>query len=148
MIESYYEVVAKCGHVGRKHYIPISFAIKANDGKEAARVVRDYPRVKHNHKDAILDVFKISYERYLEIINDNNNDPYLKCHSRQEQERTCDLESRLVKDTHHIKKSYDEYDRFGKVSFTTRKYKLKEKELLEESSYFKNDFSNMNLAYL
>ena len=30
----YYEVIAKCGHVGRKHYVPIKFAVITKDGKE------------------------------------------------------------------------------------------------------------------
>ena len=64
---NFYEVIAKCGHVGKKHYIPIKFAVKAETGEEAAKIVRDFSRVKHNHKDAILSVAKIDYERYLEI---------------------------------------------------------------------------------
>ena len=65
--EKYYMVIAKCGHVGKKHYVPIKFAVIAEDGKEAAKMVRQFPRVKHNHKDAILSVNKIDYERYQEI---------------------------------------------------------------------------------
>ena len=55
-MKNYYEVLAKCGHVGKKHYVPVKFAVIAEDGKEAAKMVRYFPRVKHNHKDAILNV--------------------------------------------------------------------------------------------
>ena len=51
--EKYYMVIAKCGHVGRKNYIPVKFAVVAESGKEAAKKVRQFPRVKHDHKDAI-----------------------------------------------------------------------------------------------
>ena len=49
-----YEVCAKCGHVGRYNYVDKIFAVKASSGKEAAAKVRNFPRVKHDHKDAIL----------------------------------------------------------------------------------------------
>ena len=82
---SFYEVKAKCGHVGRKFYALKTFAIKAENGREAARIARDIPRVKHHHKDAIVDVKKIEYDRYIEIIEMNQDDPYFKCHNVQEQ---------------------------------------------------------------
>lgn len=75
--KKYYEVIAKCGHVGKKHYVPVKFAVIAEDGKEAAKMVRDFPRVKHDHKDAILNVSKIDCERFQEIVEMNGNDPYL-----------------------------------------------------------------------
>lgn len=54
-----YKVIAKCGHVGKGKYIQIAFAVKANDGKEAAKIVRKFPRVKHDKKDAIINVIKL-----------------------------------------------------------------------------------------
>ena len=30
--KNYYEVIAKCGHVGRKNYIPVKFAVVAESG--------------------------------------------------------------------------------------------------------------------
>ena len=80
-----YQVVAKCGYVGRDYYVKKSFAVKAADGKEAAKIVRNYPRVKHHHKDAILDVIEISYGEYLSILSRNNEDPYFSCSNVQEQ---------------------------------------------------------------
>ena len=49
----FYLVTTKCGHVGKGHYVPITFPIKAENGKEAAKIARMLPRVKHHHWDAI-----------------------------------------------------------------------------------------------
>ena len=137
MIETknYYEVIAKCGHVGRKHYVPIKFAVVAKDGKEAAKKVRQFPRVKHKHKDAILYVNKIDYERYLEIVEINNNDPYLKCHSKQEQNLIDSLEERLEIDLHNKKVKYDKEVRLQRVTYRIKKTKILEKFFWEDSDY-------------
>lgn len=82
---STYEVCAKCGHVGRGYYVEKTFAVKAESAKEAAKVVRGFPRVKHHQKDAIRYVNKIDEVRYDEIIEANRNDNYFVCHSVQEQ---------------------------------------------------------------
>ncbi len=89
-----YEVVCKCGHVGRSHYVKISFPVKAQSGKEAARIARSLPRVKHNHKDAILDVCRIDQNRYVELMERNNQDPYLHCTCIQDQ-NLIDISDRL-----------------------------------------------------
>lgn len=91
----YYAVTCKCGHVGKHTYMPITFPIKASDGKEAARVARAFPRVKHDKKDAILDVREIDYEEYCLLEEMNRNDPYLQCKSIQEQ-RMYDFSDRVV----------------------------------------------------
>ena len=52
----YYIVTAACGHVGRGRYIPIDFPIIANDPKEASRICRNIPRVKHGNKKAIMNM--------------------------------------------------------------------------------------------
>ncbi len=101
----YFKVVAKCGHVGRKHYVPVAFAVEAESGKEAAKLTRLFPRVKHDHKDAILNCKEVSYEEYLELNTINSNDEYLKCHSRQEQ-RLIDLSNRLEEDSHYKKDKF------------------------------------------
>lgn len=128
--KNYYEVIAKCGHVGRKHYVPIKFAVIAENGKEAAKIIRQFPRVKHNHKDAILSVNKISYERYLEIIEMNHNDQYLKCHSKHEQKLINDFEERLEDDFHDLEVKYDKQARIDRVT-----YKLKKNKIIEEDSW-------------
>ena len=67
-LKQYFMVIAKCGHVGRNNYIPVKFAVKAESKKAAAKMVRNFPRVKHDHKDAILDVKQIDYVEFCEII--------------------------------------------------------------------------------
>lgn len=87
-----YEVLAKCGHVGSKNYVEKTFAVEAKSGKEAAALVRYTPRVKHDQKYAIRSVSKIDSERYAEIINANQNDPYFSCRNIQDQRRLCNLD--------------------------------------------------------
>lgn len=135
VFEKYFMVIAKCGHVGRKNYIPVKFAVVAESGKEAAKKVRQFPRVKHDHKDAILDVRCITLEEFLEIKEINDNDPYLKCHSRQEQNLIANLAERMVADLHNVKQAFDKQARRDRVAYKLRKFKI-----LEESSK-KEDYS-------
>ena len=62
MTKRYFKVEAKCGHVGHGKCIWITFATAADNGKEAARKVRDFKRVKHDHKDAIRSTTEIDFE--------------------------------------------------------------------------------------
>lgn len=86
MNTKYFKVQAKCGHVGRNYYILKWFYVKALTGEEAAKVVRDKPRVKHNQKDAIRNVKEITFEEYLTGLRLNSEDMYFKSTSKQEQE--------------------------------------------------------------
>ena len=131
--EKYYSVITKCGHVGKRNYIPIKFAIIAESGKEAAKIARQFPRVKHNHKDAILEVKEIDFSEYLEIIELNCNDPYLKCRSKYEQNMIENFYERLKYDSHNEKIVYDKNERKAKVKFKQKKFKLLEKSSWEES---------------
>ncbi len=112
-----YEVKCKCGHVGKKNYIVIAFAVIAEDGKEAARKARYFPRVKHDHKDAIISVRKISDYEFDEILKNNNNDDYLHCTNKQQQ-NFIDLSNRIQKEEHK-KELIDEESKatifFGKI---------------------------------
>lgn len=59
------------------------------------------PRVKHNHKDAILSVTRISKEEYLLLLEENHNDEYLHCKNIQQQKENCaDLSSRIIFDSY------------------------------------------------
>ena len=86
MNTKYFKVQAKCGHVGRNHYVLKWFYVKALTGQEAAKVVRETPRVKHNQKKAIKDVIEIHFEEYLAGLKINSEDMYFKCTNKQEQE--------------------------------------------------------------
>ena len=91
----YFKVEAKCGHVKRNKFTPKSFYIKAKNGKEAAKIARDCPRVKHHQKDAIQSVQKISLEEYLLGKKAMMNDLFFKIHNSSEQKRlytTMDIE--------------------------------------------------------
>ena len=97
----FYLVTAKCGHVGKTAYMPITFPVKAENGKEAAQKVKTFPRVKRHHWDAILSCVKVDLGEYLEQILINDNDPYLHVTSKQEQKQFMDeIESRIVEDNH------------------------------------------------
>lgn len=134
--KKYFMVIAKCGHVGRKNYIPIKFAVVAESGKEAAKKVRQFPRVKHNHKDAILDVRCITLEEFLEIKEINDNDLYLKCHSRQEQNLIVNLAERMVADLHNVKQAFDKQARKDRVAYKLRKFKIIEQSSKKEDYYY------------
>ena len=62
---AFYLVLAKCGHVGRRLYMPILFPVEAENGRDAAKEARKIPRVKRDHKDAILDCVEVTYEDYM-----------------------------------------------------------------------------------
>ena len=98
----YYLVSCKCGHVGRDKYIPIDFAVIAENGEEAAYIARYIPRVKHDHKDAILDCRRVDYESYVKQVAINNVDPYLLCKSKHEQKAIMSqIKSRLVEEPNY-----------------------------------------------
>ncbi len=89
MNAKYFIVKAVCGHVGRGWAIDKDFPICASSGKEAALKVRSFPRVKHDMKYAIKSVKKVEYSEYLNQLDLNNNDPYMQCINKQEQEALC-----------------------------------------------------------
>ncbi len=81
----HYLVKAQFGHVGRNNYIIKTVPVYAEDGKEAAFKVRWMARVKHNRKDAIIEVKKCSLEEYLEQKAIKDKDPYFSVHNKQDQ---------------------------------------------------------------
>jgi hypothetical protein len=89
--KKYFIVTCKCGHVGRNQYRKVDFPVCAVDGKTAAALARKIPRVKHHHKDAILNCVEVDYKRFKEQEVINNNDAYLKCKSRSEQDRIWEM---------------------------------------------------------
>ena len=136
----YYKVVCKCGHVGRKFYIPIAFAVKAENGREAAYKARYIPRVKHQHKDAVLEVNELSYDEYLSLKQYNDNDPYLRCASKQEQSKECDLDNRIISDDHFIDFKEDK-----KVKKAKRKERVD--FLLKKRSQINREYNEEIYAY-
>lgn len=85
----FFIVKVKCGHVGRGNYVEKSIPIKAHNGKEAAYKARWMPRVKHDWKDAIIEVREVFEEQYNEQMTINNNDNYFLVKNHKEQVLLC-----------------------------------------------------------
>ena len=81
----YYKVNAKCGHVGRGHYMNKDFFVKAENGKEAAQRVRFAARVKHDWKYAINSVELIPQDEFIRGLELQDNDLYFKVTNSSEQ---------------------------------------------------------------
>ncbi len=136
MEKKYFKVVAKCGHVGKKKYVPIQFAVKAFDGKEAAKKARNFKRVKHHHKDAILQCKEVDYEEFLAIYNANEDDPYLKCQNKQDQRR-IDIYARIQEEP-QSESFADKEKRKKKIAYKEKKYKILER--LWRKDYHHEDY--------
>lgn len=97
----FYEVTAKCGHVGGiNKYILINFYTQAENGREAAEKIRHAGRVQHDKKDAIQNVKEINLEDFLCGIAAYDADPYNRCHNPQEQRQYCgEIEERVQTET-------------------------------------------------
>ncbi len=133
--KKYYAVTCKCGHTdSKKLYIPITFGIIASNAKEAARIGRWLPRSKHHHKDCVLSVKEISCKQYKDLRIKNNKDPYLNCHSIQEQ-RMFDFSGRFVRENEKKKT----YKRDKEVST----YMCGKKRIKHPKQYMKNIYRSM-----
>lgn len=73
-----------CGHVGKGMYVEKCFPIIASTRKDAAKVCRTIPRVKHDNKRAILSVREVDYKEYKNQLKINEGDPYLHAKNRRE----------------------------------------------------------------
>lgn len=139
-MKKYYAVTTKCGHVGKGKFIDMTFPICAENGKEAASIGRWLPRVKHHYKYCITSVKCISYDDYLELIEENNNNPYFKCKSIQEQNRNCPNIYDNVKTLDYLiqepKKVYKE-KRKQRVEFILKKKKIMEAEFKRYRNHLK-----------
>lgn len=113
----FFQVTAKCGHVGRRNYVPINFPVYARSASEAAQYAKGLPRVKKHLKDAIIAVIEISEEEYHILLDANRRKPYLKAKCR----RDVDCTETFVESIVH----------------TERKWK-KKKPLSEKYRYWKH----------
>lgn len=99
----FYEVTAKCGHVGGvTKYILINYYVVAENASKAAAAVRKAPRVKHHHSDAIKAVVEITAEEYTAGRIAFDNDPYNLCHNIQEQRCFESIAERIMDDDERI----------------------------------------------
>lgn len=92
----YFLVKTQCGHVGRNHYIEITFPVMAENGCEAALIARWIPRVKHDRKDAIVSVDEVSLEQYELQSDINRNDSYLRAQCPQDQAMIENFRDRIM----------------------------------------------------
>ena len=74
----HFAVIVRCGHCGNGNFIPIMFPVYCKDIAAAVDLVRTFPRVKRDQRNAIIDAFEITNLEcmYLNAINDR--DPYLR----------------------------------------------------------------------
>jgi hypothetical protein len=128
-IMPFFKVSAKCGHVGKGNFILIDFAVNCETKKEAAERARFFPRVKHDHRDAIVCVEEINREEFEQILETNENDPYLRCGSKHEQ-NSLDLSNRIQHETPEEEIRFEHHDREE-----NRWYKLKKMSLKLKLSY-------------
>lgn len=113
----YFMVTAKCGHVGKNKYFEGTIYVKAHNGKDAARKVREMPRVKHDRKDAIMAVQEVDFDVFEAGRKANHHIHYYTCGSRQEQNYYLqeiednifceDNEKRKSSKTHSLRKVYN-----------------------------------------
>ena len=110
----FFEVQAKCGHVGRNNYVVKKFYVKADSAKLAAKYIRRAPRVKHHHKDAIISVEQIGYEEYVQGVIKNQEDPYFNVYNTSDQKRVVvedilleeDVGEEIVRQVHYKLKKW------------------------------------------
>ncbi|MBQ0003934.1 MAG: hypothetical protein KBT21_10425 [Treponema sp.] len=96
----YYEVTVKFGHVGKNKYYKGNVYLKAENGKEAAQKARSCPRVKHDHKDAILSVVELDYETFQTHFDHNREISYFSCYNVQEQrDCICEIQDQIFQET-------------------------------------------------
>lgn len=112
----FFEVEAKCGHVGMNKYVLKNFYIKTDSAKKAAYIIRNVPRVKHDHKDAIRNVREITYEEYVEGSKRMEADDYFRIHNSSEQKG---LLSENV-----FYEEYEERKKSREVNFKLKKTKM------------------------
>lgn len=119
----YYQVVAMCGHVGKHHYLAISFAVKARNVHQAAQITRQFPRVKHTKKDAIISCKEISFEKYLTLLSNNRSDPFLICHNHRDQMLIPHFEERVLSYSFSKKRKATFESREERICYELRKEK-------------------------
>lgn len=130
----YFKVKAKCGHVGRNNYIEKLFYVVADSGKEAAYNVRFQPRVKHDRKDAILSVEKISKEEFELGVKYFKTDMYFHVSNSTEQRLVGAVNPQEIK----REPTRCKYGKKRNISFLIKRIKIIEnqyREMLSEVCY-------------
>ena len=93
----YFKVTAKCGHVGKGNYVPVAFAVKAQNRSDASQKAMTFPRVKKHLKDAIISCEEIDRNSYKELIRANQEFKYLQCKCNRQQREIEEFDSLICK---------------------------------------------------
>lgn len=139
-MKKFYEVVAKCGHVGKNRYYEGVFYEVAENGSQAATIVRGRGRVKHDHKDAILSVRNITREEFIEGRKQKNLNPYFNCFNKQQQDLCWEVISQDVRFENRYTKEIDEnYQERRKNNIQYKKNKMKQ-SIRSYQNYLNEDY--------
>ncbi|MCH5157808.1 MAG: hypothetical protein J1F33_01300 [Clostridiales bacterium] len=136
-MKNFYEVQAKCGHVGRGRFFRGTFYVRAYTGSEAAAIVRQMPRVKHDHKDAILSVRQIDKEEYDAGRIERRQNMYYSCVNIQQQRECLDQIEEYIEDEIRPEKNRGEMDkkRQARIRLNNIKNKLLQKYAAAEMAF-------------
>ncbi len=74
----FFRVIAKCGNFKKNAYVPISFAVKAPNLKEAVEIAKQEAHVNKELKNPIISVTEIDRDSYDYLVAVNANDPFFK----------------------------------------------------------------------
>lgn len=120
----YFKVIAKCGHVGKGHYIPKEFYVMANDKKEAAARVRWFPRVKHHWKNAIEEVCEIQKNEYDLGEANTKNDLYFRVTNSTDQR----IYEAIDWDEVHDRETTEKKERDKNYTYYARMKKIRDRD--------------------
>ena len=127
----YFLVCCKCGHVGRANFIRLTFPVRAGDAREAAALGRQRPGVKHDHPDAVLEVWEVGEAEFLAAEKKIENDIYWKS-ARHNQGMLIDRLEPEPKYQHLFKSAHDEKTKkSASRNFHLYKNKIIEDEIRE-----------------
>lgn len=127
-----------CGHVGRGHYIPITFAVRADSGSEAAMITRGIPCVKHNYKWAILNVRKVDFNQFNKQLELNSKDKYLNWRKEKYDEDDIEITSRIQAMMLNTLGEERKPKQPGRKRYLIEKAKTRESLLMIKESYYES----------
>ncbi|AEF80180.1 hypothetical protein [Leadbettera azotonutricia] len=116
----YFLVCCKCGHVGKRRFIPLVFPIRARDRLEADARGRAHPGVKHDNRTAVLWIKAATVEEYRQARIELYKDVYWQCLERG----SLLLADRIVREQQRPKKESSKKD--------TRQFRFKKSKVAED----------------
>lgn len=117
----HFEVVAKCGHVGRDYYYEGHFFLQSETASNAAQYVKTFPRVKKDHDDVILWVSEVEKDEYIAGVIAMKINPYFSCESKYQQKAVWDLIKEGIRSETEHQQKYRKSNRYYEERKTERK---------------------------